>query len=677
MSKLDLEQQRKRAKDLRRAHARGDADAAQRIARHLPRARGQTVRQILASPFKLSDAQLVVAREAGFASWRQLRHTDGEADLVERALRGDDVDRDLARRSIELAAALGDAEAVRAALDDDATLVDRRGGPRDWTPLLYACCARRRDGDPVAVARLLLDRGADVDATGVEPGYGGSNVSMIEDHVWCPIEGAARAGHAELVELLAARGANVQRTSALVARAVASGSADTLHATLATSPPDWQIGWALRASVEIDRRDLAELLSERAEHSRQREPALGDAIWLGRDAAWIATLLGPRRLPAWDSAYRLAVRLDHTAGFTTLRSRGITDEVLSATDRAIASCFTGAPASAPGPLADRDHRTLAWAVRTGRYDAVPRLLALGLDPDVVDVDGQRPLHIAVRAGHEPTIAALLEAGASKSATDYDGRTPFDEAPGATDLDDDEASAVFERAADAVVSGGLDQLRGLLDAHPELVHARSPRPHRATLLHYSGANGTEDPRQCTPPNAPAIAQLLLERGADPDARCHFYRTACTTMDLLLTSAIPLAAGLDGELVRVLVTGGARIDAADLESAIGMGMARAVAALVEAGAPVDTTYAAAGTGDTALLRRLLDAGANVDERRANGCTALHAAAAMNQLAAAQLLLERGADRSLRDATWNGTPAGWAEHNGHRELAQLLALTPEGRS
>ena len=65
MSRIDLEQQRKRAKDLLRAHRDGDRAAAERIARHLPHLR---------RPLKLTDAQHVIAREAGFASWPRLVH---------------------------------------------------------------------------------------------------------------------------------------------------------------------------------------------------------------------------------------------------------------------------------------------------------------------------------------------------------------------------------------------------------------------------------------------------------------------------------------------------------------------------------------------------------------------------------------------------------------------------
>src|SRR5688572_3137621 len=49
-------------------------------------------------------------------------------------------------------------------------------------------------------------------------------------------------------------------------------------------------------------------------------------------------------------------------------------------------------------------------------------------------------------------------------------------------------AVFETAADAVVTGDERTLRSLLEGDRSLVRARSARDHRATLLHYIAANG---------------------------------------------------------------------------------------------------------------------------------------------------------------------------------------------
>jgi len=85
---LNLEQQRKRAKDLRRGHRDRNLEAAVRVARHLPRARNQSAEEVLRSTLTLSEAQFVVAREAGFSSWPKLKH-----HIEESTLRGADLGR--------------------------------------------------------------------------------------------------------------------------------------------------------------------------------------------------------------------------------------------------------------------------------------------------------------------------------------------------------------------------------------------------------------------------------------------------------------------------------------------------------------------------------------------------------------------------------------------------------
>src|SRR5262249_30511494 len=164
---LNLEQQRKRAKDLHRSHRGGNIDAAVRIARHLPRARNQSPGHVLASKLTLSEAQLVIAREAGFSSWPNMKHhieqfafshTDTAAAIIDAAFAGDDNavesllarDPEAPRRSIDVAVVVADAEAVFAQLLADPSLTDRRRGNRNWTPLLYLCCSRYRRTDPAA-----------------------------------------------------------------------------------------------------------------------------------------------------------------------------------------------------------------------------------------------------------------------------------------------------------------------------------------------------------------------------------------------------------------------------------------------------------------------------------------------------------------------------------------------
>jgi hypothetical protein len=116
---------------------------------------------------------------------------------------------------------------------------------------------------------------------------------------------------------------------------------------------------------------------------------------------------------------------------------------------------------------------------------------------------------------------------------------------------------FEAAVDALVAGALTQLRRMLDADPGLVHARSCYGHRATLLHYLGANGVETHRQKTPLNAVEIARLLIERGADAEAKADMYGGGQTALGLVETSAHPAAAGIAGSLAALLnAAGGGR-------------------------------------------------------------------------------------------------------------------------
>src|SRR5436305_13000606 len=82
-----LNQLKNQAKDLLKAHRAGDSDAIQRIAESHPRLSGAAESEIRASRFTLSGAQLVVAREYGFASWpKPKEHVESTAtDAVDPA----------------------------------------------------------------------------------------------------------------------------------------------------------------------------------------------------------------------------------------------------------------------------------------------------------------------------------------------------------------------------------------------------------------------------------------------------------------------------------------------------------------------------------------------------------------------------------------------------------------
>jgi ankyrin repeat protein len=111
--------------------------------------------------------------------------------------------------------------------------------------------------------------------------------------------------------------------------------------------------------------------------------------------------------------------------------------------------------------------------------------------------------------------------------------------------------------------------------------------------------------------------------------------------------------------------------------------AIEQLVEFGADPDAdpyrgtalTWAACN-GRVAAVRRLVESGADVNARgtfggpdHGQGVTALHLAAQSGQAEAVETLLELGADPTIRDTIHGGTPAGWAQHGGHPELAERL--------
>jgi catechol 2,3-dioxygenase-like lactoylglutathione lyase family enzyme len=69
----NLENLRKQAKLFLRWHRDGHYPVAAQISAVLPRFKGLSDREVLQQPFKLADAQELVARQAGFESWQALK----------------------------------------------------------------------------------------------------------------------------------------------------------------------------------------------------------------------------------------------------------------------------------------------------------------------------------------------------------------------------------------------------------------------------------------------------------------------------------------------------------------------------------------------------------------------------------------------------------------------------
>ncbi len=114
----------------------------------------------------------------------------------------------------------------------------------------------------------------------------------------------------------------------------------------------------------------------------------------------------------------------------------------------------------------------------------------------------------------------------------------------------ECDPTFELAVDAVVHGRINDLSSLLADHPDLHVRRSAYGHRATLLHYTAANGVEIRRQVVPTNAAQVVAALLDAGADRSAKLHAYGGDFDVLAMVKTSAHPRAAGVARDIEHAL-------------------------------------------------------------------------------------------------------------------------------
>jgi len=232
-----LDHLKHQAKDLLKDHAARDLAAAQRLREFHPRFRRSSDAEIFEAPMKLADAQLAIAREAGFPSWTRLKRRVEKPALTDRLdLRHHErIEDSVFRRAVELIDA-GDAAGLRAYLRQRPSLVRQHiafeGMNYFHNPTLLEFIAENpvRQGtmpeNIVEVARAILDAGADRDqaglnetlmlvATGRVPRECRQQIPLID--VLCErgaetdsaIEVTAVLGEIEAVHALLKRGAHV------------------------------------------------------------------------------------------------------------------------------------------------------------------------------------------------------------------------------------------------------------------------------------------------------------------------------------------------------------------------------------------------------------------------------------------------------------------------------------
>jgi peptide-methionine (S)-S-oxide reductase len=369
-------------------------------------------------------------------------------------------------------------------------------------------------------------------------------------------------------------------------------------------------------------------------------------------------------------------------------------------------------------LKDADHERgaqLFAAARAGDAGAVRQLLATGVNPRTSD-GKETALHLAARNGPLRVVEALISGGALEWQPDRAGRTPVDAARRGRTRERAAIIELLERrtisddgfraAVAAIHTGALEELEQLLDAEPRLLRERivepevfqdAPRPNyflNPKLFWFIAWNPT--PAEPMPENIAVIVRAMIERRVDLDDLEY-------ALGLVMSSAVAREAGHQRELIGIIMDAGAQVTRDAILATAGYWEHDALRAVLERGVALSAPIAAALGLDeelSALLTaaderdvqtafglavinrhetcasRALAAGADVNARlplHAHS-TALHQAAADNSPSMIALLLKAGADPTIHDTLWNGTPLGWAEHGRHEAaIAALRPVTP----
>lgn len=173
----DLAHLKYQAKDLRKAHADRQQDAAQRLREFLPRFRNSSDAEIFAASVTLTDAQLSIAREYGFPSWSRLkRHIENKKPAKSDQLNlpyHERIEDANFRRAVELIDR-GDVAGLRAYLKQHPGLVHQHvefeGGNYFRNPTLLEFIAEnpvrhgRLPSNIVEVAKVIVDAGPELAA---------------------------------------------------------------------------------------------------------------------------------------------------------------------------------------------------------------------------------------------------------------------------------------------------------------------------------------------------------------------------------------------------------------------------------------------------------------------------------------------------------------------------------
>jgi ankyrin repeat protein len=321
------------------------------------------------------------------------------------------------------------------------------------------------------------------------------------------------------------------------------------------------------------------------------------------------------------------------------------------------------------------------ATQSGNLDAVDLLLERGLDVNYRESgDNTYALHWVAAQGNLAMVRKLVDAGGDVIgdgddhaggvigwATCWDGR------------DDDAHRAVVEflvsRGArhhifSAVAMNLADEVSRIVAKDPAALNQRQSRnENHQTPLQFAVRM-----------NRPAMVRLLLELGADPlavDGEGMPVAGYATDPEIDLPVMQKIRAMTLGELDSATRAQRApHVGASDVLATVSLRDWETAAALVAAHPKVidqgGTLHLLAKRRDVTGVTWLLERGANPNAMWAHWdaeVTPLHLAALSGSAEAARVLLERGADPTIRDSKHGSDAIGWAQFFTRPEIVSIL--------
>jgi ankyrin repeat protein len=476
----NLEQYRKRAKELLRDARAGKPAAEARVRKHHPRLRSFASNQ--SRILTLADAQWVLALEHGYPSWaafaqhietlRILRSVEELEDPHSTFLEVACVDRHgwhssgslehaeillsryphVATESIFSSAVLANEAAVCDWLKCDPSLAMAKGGPHRWDPLTYLCFSRYlriekdRSASFVGCARALLEAGANANTGWID--YIDDPPRPVPESAIYGTAGIAQ--NPELTQLLLDYGAdpNDEETPYHVAETydnsvlkivLASGRLNERSlATVAARKCDWHDDAGLQLALEFGANPnfLTVWKHSPFHQSIRRNNGLVMIEQLLDYSAdpWLANASDGH------NAFQMAAYLGRADILDVLDRRGFKAE-LRGFDELVALCAHAqtdaartASTSAPDLLVQlhaMGGTLLAHFAGADNDSGVRTLLALGISPNALWLEGDgyweltpgsTALHVAAWRANHKVVATLIAAGTRVEACDARNRT---------------------------------------------------------------------------------------------------------------------------------------------------------------------------------------------------------------------------------------------------------------